>query len=69
MKKTVKNTDPMDEGLLPEYDIDYSKAKRNPYYRKNRTFIEIDEEVANVFKSPDNINKVLKAILKSLPCT
>ena len=34
---------------------------------KNRTFIEIDEEVALAFKTSDNINRILKAIAKSLP--
>ncbi|MEI6089720.1 MAG: hypothetical protein WCR42_04670 [bacterium] len=67
MKKIQKNTDVVDDELLPEYDIDYSKVKRNPYFKKNRTFVEIDEEVAKVFLTSENVNKVLKAIAKSLP--
>ncbi|MBM2815323.1 MAG: hypothetical protein HW421_2085 [Ignavibacteria bacterium] len=67
MKKTKKNIESMEDDLLPEYEIDYSKVKRNPYYRKNRTFIEIDEDVAKAFQTPDNINKVLKAIAKTIP--
>ena len=67
MKKTKENTESMNDELLPEYEIDYSKVKRNPYFKKNRTFIEIDEEVAEVFRTSDNVNKVLKAIIKSLP--
>ncbi|MGA2297593.1 MAG: hypothetical protein ABSG15_08610 [FCB group bacterium] len=67
MKKTKENTDSMNDELLPEYDIDYSKVKRNPYYLKNRTFIEIDEDLAKAFKTSENINKVLKAIIKSIP--
>jgi hypothetical protein len=55
------------DDLLSEYEIDYSKAKRNPYFRKNRKFVEIDEDVARAFQSPDDINKVLKAIANSLP--
>lgn len=60
-------TEDMSDELLPEYEIDYSKVKRNPYYRKNRTFIEIDNDIVEVFKSPNNINRVLKAIAKSIP--
>ena len=66
MKKIQKNTDFVDDELLPEYEIDYSKVKRNPYFKKNRTFVEIDEEVAKVFLTSENVNKVLKAIAKSL---
>ena len=67
MKKTKENIESLDDDLLPEYDIDYTKVKRNPYFRKNRTFVEIDENVARSFQTPDNINKVLKAIAKSMP--
>ncbi len=67
MKKINSGTNTGDDDLKPEYEIDYTKVKKNPYYRKNRTFIEIDEEVAMVFQTPENINKVLKAIAKSLP--
>ncbi|MDT3741046.1 MAG: hypothetical protein RO257_16270 [Candidatus Kapabacteria bacterium] len=67
MKKAIKNIEPLKDDLLPEYEIDYSKVKRNPYYRKNRTFIEIDEDVAKIFQTSANINKVLKAIANSIP--
>lgn len=67
MKKTKENIEQKEEDLLSEYVIDYSKVKRNPYYRKNRTFIEIDEDVAKAFQTPESINKVLKAIVKSIP--
>lgn len=67
MKKTEKNIDIEEDDLLPEYQIDYSEVKRNPYFKKNRIFIEVDEDVAATFQNSDNINKVLKAIAKSIP--
>jgi len=67
MKGTKQNIDIEDDDLLPEYNIDYTKAKRNPYYKKNRIFIEVDEDIAKVFQHSENINKVLKSIIKSLP--
>ena len=67
MKKTKENIETMGDDLLAEYEIDYSKAKRNPYFRKNRTFIEIDADLAKAFQTPDNINEMLKAIAKSIP--
>jgi len=67
IKKIEENIEIIENDLLPEYEIDYSKVKRNPYFRKNRTFVEIDEDVAIAFQTPDNINKVLKAIVNSIP--
>ena len=67
MKKIEENIEIIEDDLLPEYEIDYSKVIRNPYFRKNRTFVEIDEDVAIAFQTPDNINKVLKAIVNSIP--
>lgn len=67
MKKTKEIIENINDDLLPEYEIDYSKVERNPYFRKNRTFVEIDEDVAKAFQSPDNINNILKAIAKSMP--
>lgn len=53
--------------LLPEYDIDYSKAVKNPYFKRDRVFIEVDKDVADLFQNSENINDVLKAIAKSFP--
>ena len=67
MKKIEENIDLIEDDLVPEYDFDYTKAKRNPYYKGKRTFVEIDEEIIEVFQNPYEINKVLKAIIESLP--
>ena len=34
MKKTKENIDNQVDDLLPEYNIDYSKVQKNPYYKK-----------------------------------
>lgn len=68
MKKAKAITDKsFDDELLPEYKIDYSKVKRNPFYKKNRTLIELDEDVAKIFQSSEQVNFILKAIIKSIP--
>lgn len=67
MKNLEKKSKIEEDDLLPEYEIDYSNAIRNPYYKKDRVFVEVDADIANTFQNPDNINKVLKAIAKSLP--
>ncbi|MCX6154128.1 MAG: hypothetical protein NT007_08210 [Candidatus Kapabacteria bacterium] len=33
MKQIEENIESLDDDLLPEYDIDYSKAIRNPYFK------------------------------------
>jgi hypothetical protein len=66
MKKISKNNEKEDD-LLPEYNIDYSKAVKNPYFKRDRVFIEVDKDVADLFQNTDNINDVLKAIAKSFP--
>jgi hypothetical protein len=67
MKKTKKNIEKLDDDLLAEYEIDYSKVKRNPYFRQNRNFIEIDEDNLKTFQTSENINNILKAIANSIP--
>lgn len=67
MKKTKENIDSIDDELLPEYEIDYSTVKRNPYFKKTKMYVEIDEDIVKAFESSENINKVLKSIVNSLP--
>jgi hypothetical protein len=67
MKKIDTNIEKETDELLPEYEIDYTNVKRNPYFKQNKVYVEIDEEVAKAFKTPQNINRVLKAIAKTLP--
>lgn len=67
MKNTTKKNDTVSDELLPEYEIDYSKTVRNPYHTKGKMFVEIDEDVVNAFASIDDINNVLRTIVKALP--
>ena len=62
-KPTLDNDD-----LLPEYDIDYSKAKPNHFAaRVKRNTIVLDDDVADVFDSSEAVNRVLRALIQSLP--
>lgn len=65
MKETINNQYSDDE-LLPEYNFDYSKSIKNPFYKKNRIFIEIDEEILETFQNQNNINTILKSIATSI---
>jgi hypothetical protein len=53
--------------LQEEYDIDYTKAKRNPYISEKKCFVQIDEDLIKIFESDKNINEILRSIIKAIP--
>jgi len=58
------------DDMLPHYEFDYSKAKPNRFAgksREGRLIVIIDEDVAKVFSTPESVNKVLRAVVSSLP--
>lgn len=61
---------PEDE-LLSEYRFDYQKAKPNRFVvrsgMKKLTVVVLDEDVAQVFTTPESVNKVLRALVESMP--
>jgi len=67
MKKTEENIEFIDDELLSEYQIDYSKVKRNPYFTEQKCFVEIDIDLVKAFESSENINEILRSILKAIP--
>ena len=62
---------PMEEDdLLPEYRFDYSKAKPNPYahqLRERQIMVVLDPDVASVFRSAEDVNRVLRALIQTMP--
>jgi hypothetical protein len=61
----------LDDDLLPEYDFDYTKAKPNRFVaRVNQPLLKVvvlDEDVAQVFTTPESVNKVLRGLIESMP--
>lgn len=57
--------------LLAEYRFDYQKAKPNRFAARDETqkltVVVLDEDVAQVFTTPESVNKVLRALIKSMP--
>ena len=57
--------------LLAEYSFDYKKAKPNRFAahddRQKAMVVVLDEDVAQVFKTPESVNKVLRALIQSMP--
>ena len=67
---TIPSED-LDDDLLPEYDFDYTKAKPNRFAtRVNQPLLKVvvlDEDVAQVFTTPESVNKVLRGLIESMP--
>ena len=61
--------DNLDDDILPEYNFDYSQAKPNRFIPQNEEqrlkVVVLDEDVAKVFKTPESVNKVLRALIES----
>jgi hypothetical protein len=57
------------DDLKPEYKFDYTKAKPNrfaPVLEGSRVVI-LEPDVAKVFTTDETVNKVLRALLETMP--
>lgn len=72
MKKTkAKDETPEDaDELRADYQFDYSKAKPNRFAKKkaagSRTVV-LAPDVAAVFKTPEAVNAILRALIHNMP--
>jgi hypothetical protein len=58
------------DDMRDEYRFDYSKAKPNRFADKigqDRLMIVLDPDVAVVFKTPESVNRVLRALIATMP--
>ncbi|NJK51603.1 MAG: hypothetical protein HC936_00455 [Leptolyngbyaceae cyanobacterium SU_3_3] len=57
------------DDLLAEYHFDYNKAKVNRFAGRNQPLkvVVLDEDVAQVFTTPESVNKALRALIESMP--
>jgi len=56
--------------LRPEYRFDYRKAKPNRFAGQpdeSRVVVVLDPDVSEVFNTPDSVNEVLRALIKTMP--
>ena len=60
-----------EEEFLSEYRFNYQKAKPNRFASDSETqkltVVVLDEDVAQVFSTPESVNKVLRALIESMP--
>jgi len=53
-----------------EYHFDYRKAKPNRFAsqpEEDRVVVVLDPDVSEVFQTPDSVNEVLRALIKTMP--
>ncbi len=58
------------EELQSEYQFDYKKAKPNRFAGKldeTRVVVMLDSDIARVFKSSEDVNAVLRALIETMP--
>ena len=56
--------------MRPEYRLDYTKAKPNRFAevaQPGSVAVMLDPDVAQVFKTGESVNAVLRALLSSMP--
>ena len=56
--------------LRPEYRFDYSKSRNNRFAGRSqgeRLVVVLDPDVAEVFKTPESVNEVLRALIATMP--
>jgi hypothetical protein len=56
--------------MLGEYRFDYSKARPNRFASvEGARVVVLDPDVAEVFKTPESVNSVLRALIATMPNT
>jgi hypothetical protein len=56
------------DDLLPEYNFNYRKAKRNRFaVRDDQQVVVLDPDVAQYFRDSESVNRVLRALITNMP--
>jgi len=58
--------------MASEYRFDYKKAKPNRFaekMKKEPVIVILDEDVAKVFRTPEQVNNALRALISAMPGT
>ncbi len=69
MKKTSTHKSRATDEMRKEYRFDYSKARPNRFAmrKKERLIVVLDPDVSKVFETPEAVNKVLRALIATMP--
>jgi len=56
--------------LRTEYRFDYSKGRSNRFAGRGqgeRLVVVLDPDIAEVFKTPESVNEILRALIETMP--
>ena len=70
--KTPKKAQKQADDLLPEYRFDYRKARPNRFAARTNEgclTVTLDPELSQVFKTPETVIAVLRALVETMPKT
>ena len=73
MKKTPRTKSRKVQDMAPEYRFDYRKAKPNRFAARLTDrltaplVVMIEPDVAKIFKSSEQVNKALRALISAMP--
>jgi hypothetical protein len=70
MKKTPETKPRKVQDMAPEYRFDYRKAKPNRFAKRMKTeplVVMIEPDIAKVFKTSEQVNKALRALISAMP--
>ena len=65
-----ENYENLEDELLPEYNFDYSQARANRFAvsnDKDSITVTLQPDVAQVFKTSEQVNQALRALLSAIP--
>jgi len=58
----------LDDDMLPEYKFDYRQAKPNRFMLEDdQRVVILDSDVAAYFKDSEAVNRVLRALIATMP--
>ena len=70
MQNTPIPKSELEDDLKPEYDFSHQSPHPNRFAKrgnKKTMVVALDEEITRVFKTPEDVVKVLRALVESLP--
>ena len=68
MKRTKTNSELKVSEMLSEYNFDYSRSKPNRFAKtEKQVIVQIDDDVAKVFSSSEEVNNALRALIRIYP--
>jgi hypothetical protein len=72
MKRTSNPESEQDDtdDLRPEHSFDYRQARPNRFagqVDKSQVVVMLDPDVSEVFRTPESVNAILRALIKTMP--